>query len=97
MAQSSIRPRKRKVSADEFIEAAEAPAAPSQQELPQQNQAEARASKGPKFGIYTLRGTESQRELLRYAAKKKGISQNEVIASYLFAALEEEFGEEVPF
>lgn len=51
---------------------------------------------GRKYTLTTLVGTEKQHDLLKYAAKKLGISQSEVIRRYLFESLEKDFGESLP-
>lgn len=100
---STFRQRPTSKNEDAFIEAAEAPRSsisePEQGADKSADSPEARLEKraaGRKYGIYTLRGTESQAELLKYAAKQKGISQNELISHYLFEAIEFEFGADVP-
>lgn len=99
---STFRQRPTPKNEDAFIEAAEAPRSISEPEQGADKSAdspEARLEKraaGRKYGIYTLRGTESQAELLKYAAKQKGMSQNELISHYLFEAIEFEFGADIP-
>lgn len=51
---------------------------------------------GRKFGMYTVRGTERQLEFMQYAAKKLGMSQNELYLRYTLGKLEEEIGEDLP-
>lgn len=99
---STFRQRPTSKNEDAFIEAAEAPRSipePEQGTDQSADSPEARLEKraaGRKYGIYTLRGTESQAELLKYAAKQKGMSQNELISHYLFEAIEFEFGADIP-
>lgn len=99
---STFRQRPTLKNEDAFIEAAEASRTISEPEQGADKSAdspEARLEKraaGRKYGIYTLRGTESQAELLKYAAKQKGMSQNELISHYLFEAIEFEFGADIP-
>jgi hypothetical protein len=50
---------------------------------------------GIKFTIYTLRGTEQQKELVEYAAKREKKSMQQILAE-MFDILEERYGEEVP-
>lgn len=94
---STIRPRKKPVNEAAFVEAAEkSTTTSSEANLDATERVSARAA-GRKYAIYTLRGTEAQHELLKYAAKQKGMSQNELIAHYVLTPLEDEFGSEVPF
>lgn len=51
--------------------------------------------KGTKFTIYTLRGTEQQRELVAFAAEQEGVSIQKIYAQ-IFDILEEKYGAEVP-
>lgn len=51
--------------------------------------------KGTKFTIYTLRGTEQQRELVAFAAEQEGVSIQKIY-SQIFDILEEKYGSEVP-
>lgn len=51
--------------------------------------------KGTKFTIYTLRGTEQQRELVAFAAEQEGVSIQKIYAQ-MFDILEEKYGAEVP-
>lgn len=87
---------------DAFIEAAETSKAKQTTEAAQGTEVQSveqrieQRAQGRKYPFYSLRGTESQAELLKYAAKKKGMSQNELVLTYLFEALEVEFGSEVP-
>lgn len=102
---STFRQRPTPKNEDAFIEAAEAPRTISDRS--ESNRATSTSSDttasrlvkraaGRKYGLYTLRGTESQGELLKYAAKQKGMSQNELISHYLFEAIESEFGADLP-
>lgn len=50
---------------------------------------------GIKFTIYTFRGTEQQRELIKYAAKREKKSMQQILAEIL-DILEERYGKEVP-
>lgn len=52
-------------------------------------------AEGIKFTIYTLRGTEQQKELVEYAAKREKKSMQQIIAE-MFDILEERYGKEVP-
>lgn len=59
---------------------------------------EARAiarDEGIKFTIYTFRGTEQQKELIKYAAKREKKSMQQILAEIL-NILEERYGKEVP-
>lgn len=56
----------------------------------------ARAKASIKRGIYTIQATESQKELMTYAAEQLDISKAKLMERYLFTALEEEFGAQVP-
>lgn len=56
----------------------------------------ARAKASLKRGIYTIQATESQRELMNYAAEQLDISKARLLERYFFTALEEEFGSQVP-
>ena len=56
----------------------------------------ARAKASLKRGIYTMQATTSQKALMDYAAEKLDISKAKLIERYFFAALEEEFGADVP-
>ncbi len=47
------------------------------------------------FTIYTLRGTEQQKELVRYAAKREKKSMQQIYEE-IFDILEERYGAEVP-
>ena len=51
--------------------------------------------KGTKSTIYTLRGTEQQRELVAFAAEQEGVSIQKIYAQ-IFDILEEKYGSEVP-
>lgn len=51
-------------------------------------------AEGIKFTIYTLRGTEQQKELVEYAAKREKKSMQQIIAE-MFDILEERYGAEV--
>lgn len=51
--------------------------------------------KGTKFTIYTLRGTEQQRELVAYAAVQENTSAQKIYEQ-IFDILEEKYGSEVP-
>lgn len=51
--------------------------------------------KGTKFTIYTLRGTEQQRELVAFAAEQEWVSVQKIY-SEIFEILEERYGAEVP-
>lgn len=51
--------------------------------------------KGTKFTIYTLRGTEQQRELVTYAAEQENTSAQKIYEQ-MFDILEEKYGSEVP-
>lgn len=50
---------------------------------------------GIKFTIYTFRGTEQQKELIKYAATREKKSMQQIIAEIL-DILEERYGKEVP-
>ncbi|MFW0120230.1 hypothetical protein ACN08Y_09990 [Rothia sp. P5764] len=103
---STFRQRATPTNIDAFIEAAEAPRVTASSRVDSgQNTKESeetpearleRRAAGRKYSLYTLRGTEAQAELLKYSAKKKGMSQNELISHYLFEAIEFEFGADVP-
>ncbi|WP_421084776.1 hypothetical protein [Rothia nasimurium] len=56
----------------------------------------ARARASLKRGIYTIQATESQKELMNYAAEQLDISKAKLMERYFFTALEEEFGADVP-
>lgn len=51
-------------------------------------------AEGIKFTIYTLRGTEQQKELVEYAAKREKKSMQQILAE-MFDILEERYGAEV--
>lgn len=51
--------------------------------------------KGIKFTIYTFRGTEQQKELIKYAAEREKKSMQQILAEIL-DILEERYGKEVP-
>lgn len=51
-------------------------------------------AEGIVFTIYTLRGTEQQKELIKYAAKREKKSMQQIIAE-MFDILEERYGAEV--
>jgi hypothetical protein len=51
-------------------------------------------AEGIVFTIYTLRGTEQQKELVKYAAKREKKSMQQIIAE-MFDILEERYGAEV--
>ena len=51
--------------------------------------------KGTKFTIYTLRGTEQQKQLVAFAAEQEGVSVQKIY-SEIFEILEERYGAEVP-
>lgn len=50
---------------------------------------------GIKFTIYTFRGTEQQKELIKYAAMREKKSMQQILAEIL-DILEERYGKEVP-
>ena len=50
--------------------------------------------KGAKFTIYTLRGTEQQKQLVAFAAEQEGVSVQKIY-SEIFEILEERYGAEV--
>lgn len=79
-----------------FINGADvpSPAQENQEKLSVEERLEKRAE-GRNYPLYTLRGTESQHKLIKYAAEKHGISQNKLIQKYLLEVLEEEFGDNV--
>lgn len=52
-------------------------------------------AEGIVFTIYTLRGTEQQKELVRYAAKREKKSMQQIYEE-IFDILEERYGKEVP-
>ena len=52
-------------------------------------------AEGIVFTIYTLRGTEQQKELVKYAAKREKKSMQQILAE-MFDILEERYGAEVP-
>jgi hypothetical protein len=86
--------KERKV--EEFVNGAEPPGdAPLSARLSPEERAERRA-RGRRFPLYTVRGTEGQDALIKYASEKLGISQNQVYLRYVLNALEEEFGSELP-
>lgn len=51
-------------------------------------------AEGIVFTIYTLRGTEQQKELVKYAAKREKKSMQQILAE-MFDILEERYGAEV--
>ena len=50
---------------------------------------------GIKYTIYTLRGTEQQKRLLDYAAKRERKSQQKILEE-MFEILDERYGADVP-
>lgn len=52
-------------------------------------------AEGIKFTIYTLRGTEQQKRLLDYAAKRERKSQQKILEE-MFEILDERYGADVP-
>lgn len=50
---------------------------------------------GIKYTIYTLRGTQQQKQLLDYAAKRERTSQQRILEE-IFEILDERYGAEVP-
>ena len=89
--------QKKKAAADSFENGAEKHAidpAEYTRSLPARARAIQRR-KGTKFTIYTLRGTEQQRELVAYAAEQEGVSVQKIY-SEIFEILEERYGTEVP-
>ena len=52
-------------------------------------------AEGIVFTIYTLRGTEQQKDLVKYAAKREKKSMQQILAE-MFDILEERYGKEVP-
>lgn len=105
-----VRKRSTEKTADDFIEAAEKDASWKQEETPvavkkaqavemsadTKERVKARAKASLKRGIYTIQATESQKELMNYAAEKLDISKAKLMERYFFTALEEEFGNDVP-
>lgn len=83
-------------AAEAFINGADfpSPSQENQERLSVEERLEKRAE-GRNYPLYTLRGTESQHRLIKYAAEKHGISQNKLIQKYLLEVLEEEFGKNV--
>lgn len=51
--------------------------------------------KGTKSTVYTVRGTDQQKNLVIYAAEQEGVSQQQ-IWSEMYKILEERYGKEVP-
>lgn len=80
------------VSVEEFVAGAE-PATQSTRTV--KERAELRAA-GKRVSLYTVRGTEKQDKLIKYAAERLHISQNEVYLRYVLGPLEEEFGADLP-
>lgn len=106
-----VRKRSTEKTADDFIEAAEKDASWKQEETAVKKSAKtqvvempaetkdrvkARAKASLKRGIYTIQATESQKELMNYAAEQLDISKAKLMERYFFTALEEEFGNDVP-
>lgn len=90
----SLKKRSR-ISEDEFIDGAEKDQSWQQNEDPDQRalaNAKKRASSGRKFSIYSIYGTEQQKELLSRAAEEQDITQAKLIQRYLFERLEKEYG-----
>ena len=52
-------------------------------------------AEGITFTIYTLRGTQQQKKLVKYAAKREKKSMQQILAE-MFDILEERYGAEVP-
>lgn len=73
-------------------------AAPEAPDMPSdtKERVKARARASIKRGIYTIQATESQKELMAYAADQLDISKAKLMERYFFTALEEEFGTQVP-
>lgn len=89
--------RQKKKAADSFENGAEKhtiDAAEYTRSLPPKARAIQRR-KGTKSTIYTLRGTEQQRELVAFAAEQEGVSVQKIY-SEIFEILEERYGSEVP-
>lgn len=104
-----VRKRSTTKSADAFIEGAENDAPWKQEgvaelgqkkpvEMPSEakERVKVRAKASLKRGIYTIQATESQKELMNYAAEQLDISKARLLERYFFTALEEEFGADVP-
>lgn len=87
---------KRSKKANDFIEGADSPSPVQQHQenLSVQERIE-RRRQGRSYPLYTMRGTESQHELIKYAAKQMGLSQNALLQKYVLEVLEVEFGEAV--
>ena len=89
--------RKKKKAAEAFESGAEKhtiDAAEYTRALPAKARAIQRR-KGTKSTIYTLRGTEQQRDLVAYAAEQEDTSVQKIYAQ-MFDILEEKYGAEVP-
>lgn len=90
-------PRQKKKAAEAFESGAEKHAidpAEYTRALPAKARAIQRR-KGTKFTIYTLRGTEQQKQLVAFAAEQEGVSIQKIY-SQIFDILEEKYGSEVP-
>lgn len=90
-------PRQKKKAAEAFESGAEKhtiDAADYTRALPAKARAIQRR-KGTKFTIYTLRGTEQQKQLVAFAAEQEGVSIQKIY-SQIFDILEEKYGAEVP-
>nr|WP_172688446.1 hypothetical protein [Corynebacterium glutamicum]AMQ45214.1 parB [Corynebacterium glutamicum] len=81
--------RARREAEEEFIAAAEAPAAES---LSVEQRVSKRAD-GRYFGLISYRGTEEQKALIDFAAKEAGLSKQKLIEEILMPELEKRYGE----
>ncbi|WP_315185839.1 hypothetical protein [Corynebacterium durum] len=53
-------------------------------------------ARGNKINVYVIRGTQAQRELLKYAAEKEDTSMQKLIWNHLIRELEEKYGQDLP-
>ena len=53
-------------------------------------------ARGNKINVYVIRGTQAQRELLKYAAEKEDTSMQKLIWNHLIRELEEKYGQDFP-
>lgn len=51
---------------------------------------------GPKYQIYSFRGTASQKALLDYASEQTNLSRQRILNQLVWTVLEKEYGQQVP-
>lgn len=53
-------------------------------------------ARGPKYQIYSFRGTPSQKALLDYVSESTKLSRQKILDDLVWKALEKEYGKHVP-